>query len=286
MSKFTEEFTKAIKENNINVLRFAEIKDGEKPEEIMLVPSNHCQDSYSVAKAFVVTAVGMLYDKGMLTPESLLADIMGDDMPADAHPGFAGLTVDMLLRHRPGFPAGMLDIDCICSSTFGEDFLSYVFREAPVYEPGTDYKYSDAAYYVLARVCEKLVNEPLDNYLLKNLFYPLGYHEAAWSHCPMGHVIGATGLYIYASDMAKLGQVYLDNGMYNGRRIISEEWVKKVLTAPYELIPYADGKLSYKGGMRGQALCIVPEQNRVVAWHSYHEDEFDVLLDFVANYKD
>ena len=284
MSRFTEDFKDFIKEKNINVLRFAEIKDGGKPEEVTLVPSNPCQNSYSVAKAFVVTAIGMLYDRGMLTPESKLVDLMGDELPENMHPGFKALTLDMLLRHRPGFPAGMLDIDCIDSNYFGEDFLEYTFREEPKYTPGEGYAYSDAAFYVLARVCEKLTGETLDNYMWRELFRPLGYKEAAWSHCPKGHVIGATGLYIYAADMAKLGQVYLDKGLYNGRRILSEEWVNTVLTAPYELTPYGNGKLSFKGGMRGQALCIIPGQNRVVAWHSFHEDEFDVLLDFAADY--
>ena len=286
MSRFTEDFKDFIKQNNINVLRFAEIKDGGAPEEVTLVPSNPCQNSYSVAKAFVVTGIGMLYDKGMLTPESRLLDIMGDEMPENMHPDFAGLTIDMLLRHRPGFPAGMLDIDWIDSNNFGEDFLEYVFREKPVYTPGEGYAYSDAAYYVLARVCERLTGETLDNYLWHELFRPLAYKEAAWSHCPKGHVMGATGLYIYAADMAKLGQVYLGGGVYNGRRILSEEWVNKVLTTPYEIVPHGDGRLSYKGGMRGQALCVIPARNRAVAWHSFHEDEFDVLLDFAAAYED
>ena len=285
MSRFTEEFEAFVKKEGVNVLRFDEIKDG-VTEEVTLVPCNPCQNTYSVAKAYVVTGIGMMYDRGLLTPESLVRDILGDDMPGDAHPDYDRLTVDMLLRHRPGFPAGMLDIDWIDSNSFGEDFLSYVFREKPTYTPGEGYNYSDAAYYVLARVCEKLVGEPLDNYFWKHLFRPLGYREAAWSHCPKGHVIGATGLYIYASDMAKLGQVYLDGGTYGGQRIISKEWVDMTFSAPYELLPACDGKMHYKGGMRGQALCVIPGQNRVVAWHSFHEDEYVPLLEFVGNYCD
>ena len=228
----------------------------------------------------------MLVDRGLLTVGDRVFDVLGSDMPADANPGFAGLTVDMLLRHRAGFTAGALDIDWIDSNNFGEDYLAFAFRDKPVYTPGEDYAYSDAAYYVLARVAEKLAGESLDNFLWHELFHPLGYREAAWSHCPKGHVMGATGLYIYAGDMVKLGQVYLGGGLYKGKRIISENWVNTVLTAPYEMMPVYDGKMSYKGGMRGQALCIIPGENRAVAWHSFYEDEFDVLLEFAANYKD
>ena len=122
-----------------------------------------------------------------------------------------------------------------------------------------------------------------DNFLWKHLFYPTGCREAAWSHCPKGHVMGATGLYIRVEDMIRHGMIYLNGGMFEGKRILSEEWVKTVIDNGYELKSCGGGKAYGKGGMRGQKMMVVPGEDRVVAWLGCGDNGF---TDFVANYKD
>ena len=91
----------------------------------------------------------------------------------------------------------------------------------------------------------------------------------AWSRCPLGYPMGATGLYIYTEDMAKLGELYLRGGVWKGERILSEEWVKLCMQRSYEFANICSGKAYGKGGAFGQMLVYIPEQERVVAWHSF-----------------
>jgi CubicO group peptidase (beta-lactamase class C family) len=83
----------------------------------------------------------------------------------------------------------------------------------------------------------------------------------------MGHVLGATGLYIRTDDMVKLGAVYMNGGKWKGQSIVSEQWVKTALERRYELKPTGFGSSYGKGGMLGQMLLIVPDKRLVVGWH-------------------
>lgn len=284
MSKFLEDLAAYIKEKGYNVFSVAEIYQDGEAEEIMLQQANPCQDSYSVAKAFTVTAIGMMYDKGLLTPESRVVDLLGDECPAHLDPQWQQITVHHLLTHRAGLPEGCLDIDCIDATTLSEDYLEDLMHLPFVAEPGEIRYYSDGAYYLLARIVEHLVGENMGNYLWKTLFYPLGFREMAWSTCPKGHCMGTTGLYIRSKDMVKLGQVYLTGGTYQGKRILSEEWVNITLAAPYELRPENIGRVYSKGGMHCQKMFVDPDARRVVAYHSFDNVDNDDLVRFAVNY--
>ncbi len=274
MSKFMDRAVEEAKKRGGTVYGISQIHNG-IAENVTITPANPCQDTYSVAKAFTVTAIGMLWDDGVLDTDERIVDIFRDELCDGMDPKWQEMTVHHVLKHRCGFPGGYVDIDCIDVNTMGEDLLQYLFKTKLLYSPGEQKTYSDGAYYLLSRVVTKKTGFGLDEFLWRRLFFPLGFREAAWSKCPMGYAMGATGLYIYTSDMVKLGQLYLDGGVYNGKRIISEEWVDIVKQREYEFERTPHGGYR-KGGMRGQMVMFYPEQNRAVAWHSY---EGDVAVD-------
>ena len=92
MSQFTQDFEAFIREQGFNVFGFAEICDG-KSEYVAIKPGNPCQDSYSVAKAFVVTAVGLLYDRKMLDLNERFVDIFPEELPEKMDPRWGKATI-------------------------------------------------------------------------------------------------------------------------------------------------------------------------------------------------
>lgn len=245
-------------------------------------PANGAQNSYSIAKVFTVTAIGMLVDRKLLRTDEKVCDILRDLLPSDIDPAWEFMTVHHLLTHSAGFSGGYLDIDAVNHvSVAGEDYLNYLFRTRLEYVPGTDNRYSDAAFYLLSRIFTAKSGEKMDDYLLHHLFYPLGFREMAWSKCPMGYPMGATGLYVYTEDLAKLGELYLNHGEYQGKQILSRNWVETVLREGYELAKTPGGGYG-KGGMYNQMLIFYPAQNRVVAYHSFCGCELVSYLDSVA----
>jgi len=283
MSRFLEAFKAYIQEKQYQVYSIAEVT-AEDEGEVEIVPGNPCQDSYSVAKAFVVAAIGMCYDLGYLKPEDRVLDLMGEECKDYADKRWEKVTVHHLLTHSAGLPEGFLDIDCLNADEWGEDYLGYMLSVPLTFEPGSRSLYSDGAFYFLARIAEHFTGQNLLTYMWKTFFLPTHCREAAWSSCPQGHAMGATGLYTRAIDMARLGWVFYNKGVYQGKRYLSEDWVNKAKSVPYELHQREDGMYG-KGGMRGQMMIVDPVAGRVVAWHGYENLDGEDMMRFIASYR-
>ena len=270
MSKFMSDFAEFIAQQPFDIIRYSQVLDDGEIETFIGTKANPCQNTYSVAKTFTATAIGLLFDQGKLTVDEKITDILADELPESGmDPRWYDVTVDMALTHRAGLPGGFLDIDVHKSAEFTDDFLRYMLTYPLDYTPGTDSKYSDGAFYLLSRVVEKKSGMSLDNFLWKELLVKLDYQEMAWSHCPKGHAMGATGLYISSEDMVKLGVVYLNGGLYRGQRVLSQQWCTIALDREYGIDKSDDGKMHAKGGMFGQKLFIIPEKKLAGAVQAY-----------------
>lgn len=243
-----------------------------------LQPSSNCANGYSVAKAFVMTAIGMLFDDRLLDPSDPILKYFGRVPGMDAK--WARVTIDHALTHRIGFDEGFLDIDVEDVNAYPtNDYLQLTLSHPLALEPGAERHYSDAAFYLLARLVERVSGRDVESFLNERLFRPARFREYAWSRCPLGHPIGATGLYLRADDMVKLGAIYAGRGVYEGRRYLSEEWIERAYACEYELHPRAASatperpEWRMKGGMYGQGLLINANRPLAAAWHGFMEED-------------
>lgn len=250
-------------------------------------PGSNCNNSYSVAKAYVMTAVGMLWDEGKIQLTDPLRRYFSDDFPPDRDPGWMVATVEHAMTHRLGFDEDFLTIDVDDLNSYPtDDYLSIVLSHPLAYVPGMRRCYGDAAYYLLSRLVSKVTGKGVDSLLNERLFRPMGIREVAWSRCPKGYPIGATGLYISSVDMLKLGAMYLEGGVYDGRRYVSQEWVDRVIASEYEFYTMTPNGLIGKGGMYGQALMFSRENHFAVAWHGYVDGQGgEKLIDYLDHLK-
>ena len=238
-------------------------------------PCNNCANSYSVAKVFIMTALGILWDEGKFH----LSDPICRYIPPieGADPRWRDVTIEHAITHRIGFDEGFLDIDTEDASQYpSDDYLSLVLTHPLAHQPGTHAQYSDAAYYLLSRLIHVLSGEKADVFINRRLLLPLRFREAAFSRCPHDHPIGATGLYISANDMVKLGALYMQDGLWQDTRILSREWVSIAQQREFELHPlaakYADNDLIGKWGLYGQLLVYSKEKQFAFACHAHIED--------------
>ena len=246
-----------------------------------ITPANPNCNCYSIAKAFTVTAVGILWDQGLLSLETRVVDVLADKLPENMHPNWNEVTVHDLLLHQVGFSRGLLDIDAEDASLYhSSDYLDIVLSKKLYNKPGTVSQYTDAAYYVLSRIIERVSGQDVATLLRPILMETMDFKELAWSVCPQGYSMGATGLYLRTEDMVKLGILYINGGEWKGTRVVSKEWVDLVLENGYEFKSLGNGWYG-KGGMRGQMLAFHPENGYAVAIHSYEEDSITPFLDQV-----
>ncbi|MBQ8536591.1 MAG: beta-lactamase family protein, partial [Clostridia bacterium] len=145
-----EQIVRDLERLNVNLYRFAFYtpENGVRVHEFR--PCSRCCNSYSVAKAFLVSAIGLLQDDGLLRVEDSIAAYLGDAFPANIDPRWHQATIEHAMTHRLGFDEGFLDIDTEDVSLYHtDDYLQIVLQHPLAHAPGTHYQYSDAAYYLL-----------------------------------------------------------------------------------------------------------------------------------------
>ena len=114
----------------------------------------------------------------------------------------------------------------------------------------------------------------MDDFLMDRLFRPLDFAEVAWSTCPYGYPMGGTGLYLRTHDMLKLAVVYLNLGVWEGKRILSESWIRTSLEK--ELGVTRSEKFSHcKTGAHGQILAFCPTTQKAIAIHGFNNDNYE-----------
>jgi hypothetical protein len=246
--------------------------------KVASIRNTNAQNTYSVSKVYCVTAIGMLYDEGKIKTSDTIGKIFKDEIKAYGidESKWANITIHDVMKHNIGFTQGsLLDIDVHEDEwkSWDKDFLKIVLNYK--IDGKKSYMYSDAAFYLLSRVVTKISGEKLDVFLKSRLFDKADYKDYRITKCPQGYPIGATQFFLRPDDVVKLGRIYLNGGTYNGKRIISQEWVNKVIENGYELKSSNNGY--GKGGMRGQYIYVNFKHNVAVAWLSETDSGTDNL---------
>lgn len=231
--------------------------------------ANNANNGHSTTKFFIATAIGILCDRGLLTTDTTIGSLFPDsEKPDDYDIGWDSVTVRHTLQHKTGIETVPYGVDDDGSApNIGGDFLKYVLSLKIDHEPGTFYRYSDEAYYLLSRVIAQISGQTADVFLKENVFDPLGFRQWALAKCPQGHPIAGGGFFARSDDAAKLAYTYAMNGVYEGRRIISEEWIDMAMANDFACTRFRDTDIFLKTGARGQCVAFSRERPSAAAWH-------------------
>lgn len=278
-----DKLARRAEEEQLPVYRIAVWIDGEIREH-EVNPANDCNDIYSVSKNYITTACGFCIDDGVMDYSTTVWDLFHDER--DLNPLWKEVTLERVLSQTVGIDGMFLDIDTEDAFAWEEeDWLDRVLNHPFVYAPGEKFAYSDSNFYLASRMAAKASGRYAEEILNERLFVPMKMQGWAWSKCPCGHVMGGTGLYIRTRDMAKLGALYLNGGIYEGKRILSEEFCHHATHAvshPNEGSDYGlsfwiptgasnpRGKDVFRGsGMYQQSFCVDRDEGFVAAWQAH-----------------
>jgi len=168
-----------------------------------------------------------------------------------------------------------------------DDWVQYVIDRPMAQEPGKVFNYSSGVSELLAYIFQKETGQDIEKYAEKYLFAPLGMGHY-WKRSPMGVVDTEGGLFLRTTDLAKIGYLYLHDGMWDGQQIVSRDWVKQSLTPfidaeegfkygfKWWLLPRADktGFVWMARGFGGQRLMVFPDENLIAVFTGW-----DILKD-------
>jgi len=173
---------------------------------------------YSFSKSFTSTAAGFAIDEGHFTLDDRVIGFFPEALPGEVSANLAAMKVRHLLSMSSGHTEE--------PSKASEDWVRAFFEKPVTQEPGTHFLYNSMATYVVSAIIQKTTGQRLTDYLEPRLFQPLGIVKLQSERCPRGIDIGGWGMSARTEDMAKLVQLYLQRGVWNGKRLLSETWVE------------------------------------------------------------
>lgn len=278
---FLEAFEKETAgKDNMEMHSFMLVRHGYVTAEGWWSPNAPCYRHmlYSLSKSFTSTAVGFAAAEGLLSVDDPVISFFPEDLPAEVGQNLAAMRIKHLLTMSTGHAEDTLEPMVEQAGNWARTFLSLPVK----YAPGTHFLYNTGASYMLSAIVQKVTGSRVVDYLQPRLFEPLGIKDAVWDNCPRGINIGGYGLSIKTEDIAKFGQLYLQKGLWNGKRILPESWVeeatRKHMSNGSALETDSDWEQgygyqfwmcrhgAYRGdGAYGQYCFIMPEQDAVIA---------------------
>ena len=247
--------------------------------------------THSMCKSITGMAIGMLIEEEKLKLDENIYDIFPDHINAFSKIFRPVITVDNLLTMTSGVTFNESGI------VSGNDWLGSFLNASVNGKPGTEFQYNSLNTYVLSAIVTKRTGETLTEYLTPRLFGPLGITKYYWETCPKGITKGGWGLFLCAEDMAKLGQLYLQRGKWNGQQLVSEYWIE-ISTARhlktqndtygygYQLwMEQRPGSFEYNG-MLGQNVIIYPDMDMVLVTNAGNKEMFQdcIMLNIIRKY--
>ncbi len=253
---------------------------------------------HSASKSFTSALIGIAIDQGYFG---------GTDIPFlqvfdySSYDNFdsrkATMTLEDVLTMRLGIdwdewsePYTSNRNDLVALNGQHDDWTKALLDRPMAAQPGSTYAYNTAATNALCDALGEATGMTTDAFSEQFLFEPLQMTTARWDNTPTGHCVGGSGLFLTARDMAKLGQVFLDDGQWVGQQIISAEWVHRSIS---EAVPF-DGEYTtgygyqwwrgeftegsrrypfyFANGYGGQNLVIIEELELVIAIFAQNYD--------------
>ncbi len=267
------------------------------------------QQIYSVTKSVFATLFGMAQDQGLLNVSQKLYDLFPEYRKEKSWQKKKNkITVGMLLSMVSGFDRDDLaNMAVVNPMTLTPDWVSYCLELPVVHEPGTFWAYNGTSLHPLSFLIAEKSGKSIPEFAQTYLYNPLGIYSPDWGRGPHSITRVDTFHSLSARDMAKLGQLYLNKGQWNGKQVLSAQWVEQATAFhakttfnfwhqafDYGYLWYST-PVSYHGknitayfadGWGGQYIWYVPDLDLVTVMTAGNGDsvkEFDFFEKYIVN---
>lgn len=166
------------------------------------------------------------------------------------------------------------------------DWVAYAIDRPMSGEPGSAFQYNSGATMLLAHIFRVATGTDIEEYGQRHLFAPLGISRFFWKRTPSGLIDAEGGLYLRSQDVAKIGYLFLHDGLWDGKRIVQQEWVRSSVAPSVSvgtggvkyglkwwLYPYGpnDSRLAWAGsGFGGQLPIVLPDDDIVMVFTGWN----------------
>jgi len=279
---------KTVNPERLNIHSMVIIRNGRLVTEFYREPyeKEMLHEIYSSTKSFTSTLIGIAIDQGLIgSVKDSVFKYLPEYKPDD--PLMAEMTIEDLLTMRSGVYWNDYKFYSTNAMMNGnDDWLHYFFSLAMDSAPGEEFVYNSGNSHALAEILNRVTDGNARQFAEEYLLTPLGITDYVWSEAPGGCIVGLNGLSLRTEDLARLGYLFLNDGYWNGRKILSAGWVKKAIQihADFRNLPLGSAAYGYEGygyqwwifrngiyatmGYGGQFCFVYPEQNLIAAMNA------------------
>jgi len=219
-------------------------------------------------------------DKGLVKTDQRLLSFFSNDRPAaNSNERKQEITLADMLAMRSGLDCGFLpgeqELEQMRRTS---DWVKFALALPMKYAPGQRFGYCSPGYHLLSSVITAAAHEPLVEFGRKNLFVPLGIRDVIWPPDDQGRTHGWGDSHFYPRDFAKIGYLYLHDGQWDGRQIVSSEWIHQSITKQSDpgtgsergygygwWLATTEGTEEFGGnGRGGQTVAVLPGKDMIV----------------------
>jgi CubicO group peptidase (beta-lactamase class C family) len=285
----------AISDKQLKVHSLLIIRNGYIIAETYFPPyRRHTQHQiYSVTKSFISALVGIAIEQGFIDGiDDRVLDIFPQREFAHLDERKASLTLEHLLTMTTGldWEEGLPTYQEMGRT---EDWVRYVLDKPVTAEPGQQFNYCSGCSHVMSAIIQETSGMGTLEFAEKHLFAPLGIYNVDWEPDSSGIPNGGWGLQMTPRDMAKLGYLYLNDGVWDGQQIIPAEWVRTSVTEAIQVDE--DWVYGYQWwvnpssgayaaiGLAGQLVYVIPELDTMVVFTAALADS-SVLYELIDEY--
>jgi CubicO group peptidase (beta-lactamase class C family) len=217
-----------------NLHGFLLIRDGKIIVDASFYPYDGStpHDLASVTKSVTTTLIGIAADQGKLRLDQPVLSFFPDRTIANRDARKERTTVADLASMSSGLDCvWQPDEPTLQEMTASADWVQFTLALPMVAEPGTKWEYCSPGMHLLSAILIQATGQTALDFAWDTLFGPLGMREVIWPADAHGYNHGWGDLMLYPRDAAKLGQLWLNGGVWNGRQIVSKDWVETAVTA-------------------------------------------------------
>jgi CubicO group peptidase (beta-lactamase class C family) len=258
----------------------------------------------SVTKSIAATVVGIAVGRGDVTGlDAPFLTYFKDRDLVKADPRLGRATLADLLTMRSGIEWHEQDRPLDASNTTvqleeSKDWIQFTLSQPMDADPGTKWAYNSGGSHLMSGIIRAATGRHIDDYANEYLFRPIGIRDFYWKKTPTGHPDSEGGLYLGAEDLARIGYLYLRDGMWNGRRVLPEGWAQRATTRHVKAVATnwdygfqwwltrQNGVDVWAGrGFGGQLLIVIPARETVVvvnAWNVFGNKAANILTPLLA----
>ena len=283
-SRALADFYEALQASRVRIDSVLIIRHGQIVSEVYFPPyrAGLLHDLRSVTKSIVSTLVGVAQMRGDL--HSVDDRVLGFFPWYEPHDDRQrALTVRNLLEMRTGIGWREWPYDSksdVLRMAASSNWVEYILDRPMSEPPGTTFRYVGAAPHLLSAVLTRTTGRAAEEFAKTTLFEQLGIKQWSWAHDPSGNSTGESGLSLDPRDVARIGYLYVRDGVWQGRRLLPEEWTRRLfsearahglraasqLPPQYDLLWWVDGSVPFAmaSGRHGQHLVVLPRHDAVL----------------------